>query len=47
MHLDNIWIALLLFGFGGLGAGVGLVIGVSVVRMMRRYLKDEDNGKHK
>ena len=40
------WLAVLAAGFAGLGIGLGLVLGAFVVRMLRRYMRDEGlNGK--
>lgn len=38
---DNFWLFLGLFGMGGLGLGIGLVVGAFVARMLRRYIRDE------
>lgn len=45
MIIDNIWIAILLFGFGGFGVGIGLLVGAYVIRTLRRYMRDEDEPK--
>jgi hypothetical protein len=43
--MDNVWLTLGIAGVGGIGVGIGLVIGMFVVRRLRGYLR-RDNGTH-
>lgn len=41
---DHFWFVLVVAGTGGVGIGIGLVVGAWVVRMLGRYIRD-DNGR--
>lgn len=45
MFVDHLLTALLIIGTLGLGIGLGVVVSVTSVRLLRKWLKEEEDDK--